>query len=227
MRRDVKDPRSTPEVAPGVQADSRVHDDHATSLREIHLGTVQQNVSRLAGAQAQAVTWSLAITAAACAASTGMHSPAAALAAVGVCLALWMVHATHLAAERAWRALYADMLNGGPVTATPEPLLGPRWARAGTLKAAASWSVLPVHAGVVVALLVVAADGARSLAELAIMTSDMAQNFAGISLRAFYEAVSRGEVPPGSVGSQMGLSDPEAAWSAYVAGLERARRGLV
>lgn len=68
-----------------------------------------------------------------------------------------MVHATHLAAERAWRALYADMLNGGPVTATPEPLLGPRWARAGTLRAAASWSVLPVHAGVVVALLVVAA----------------------------------------------------------------------
>lgn len=140
MRRDVKDPRSTPEVAPGVQADSRVHDDHATSLRELHLGTVQQNVSRLAGAQAQAVTWSLAITAAACAASTGLHSPAAALAAVGVCLALWMVHATHLAAERAWRALYADMLNGGPVTATPEPLLGPQWARAGTLRAAASWS---------------------------------------------------------------------------------------
>lgn len=157
MRRDVKDPRSTPEVAPGVQADSRVHDDHATSLRELHLGTVQQNVSRLAGAQAQAVTWSLAITAAACAASTGLRSPAAALAAVGVCLALWMVHATHLAAERAWRALYADMLNGGPVTATPEPLLGPRWARVGTLKAAASWSVLPVHAGVVIALLVVAA----------------------------------------------------------------------
>ena len=157
MRRDVKDPRSTPEVAPGVQADSRVHDDHATSLRELHLGTVQQNVSRLAGAQAQAVTWSLAITAAACAASTGLRSPAAALATVGVCLALWMVHATHLAAERAWRALYADMLAGSPVTATPEPLLGPRWARAGTLKAAASWSVLPVHGGVVVALLVVAA----------------------------------------------------------------------
>lgn len=75
--------------------------------------------------------------------------------------------------------------------------------------------------------LVASADGARNLAELAVMTSDMAQNLAGISLRAFYEAVSRGEVSPGSVGSQMGLSDPEAAWSAYVAGLERARRGLV
>ena len=49
------------------------------------------------------------------------------------------------------------MLAGGPVTATPEPLLGPRWARADTLRTATSWSVLPVHAGVVVALLVVAA----------------------------------------------------------------------
>ncbi|CED91322.1 hypothetical protein [Actinomyces succiniciruminis] len=126
-------------------------------LRAAHLATVAATISRLAAAQQQAVTWALTISAAMTTASVAMGSPLPAVAGAVACTALWMTHAVHLTAERAWRALYAALLDGGPVTATPRELLGPSWSHAGTWQAARSWSVAPLHGAITASLLVIAA----------------------------------------------------------------------
>lgn len=124
-------------------------------LRAAHLGTVAATVTRLAAAQQQTITWALTISAAMTTASVALDSPLPAVAGIVACTALWMIHAVHLTAERAWRALYADLLAGGPVSATPADLLGPEWSHTGTWRAVRSWSVAPLHGAITTGLLTI------------------------------------------------------------------------
>lgn len=115
--------------------------------RRAHLQVLADTVTRLASAQAQTVTWALALTTATIAAdtvTTGNGLPA--LAGVVTNLVLWFTHASYLAGERAWRETYAACLQDDNLRTSPAPLLGPRWARKGIPAAAASWSVAPTHA---------------------------------------------------------------------------------
>ena len=110
--------------------------------RRAHLQVLADTVTRLASAQAQTVTWALALTTATIAANTvtaGNGLPA--LAGVVTNLVLWFTHASYLAGERAWRETYAACLQDDDLRTSPAPLLGPRWARKGIPAAAASWSL--------------------------------------------------------------------------------------
>lgn len=114
--------------------------------RRAHLQVLADTVTRLATAQAQTVTWALALTTATIAAEATTSNGLPALAGVVTNLVLWFTHATYLAGERAWRETYAACLQDDDLRTSPAPLLGPRWARKGIPAAAASWSVAPTHA---------------------------------------------------------------------------------
>ena len=125
-------------------------------LRGQHLAQLGATIARSATTQTQTVTWALTLTAASTTAAATLHSAVPAAMGLLTCLTLWLIHATHLAGERAWRALYADILAGGPLAATPDKLLGPHWNRTGICRAATSWSVAPIHAALSGALLATA-----------------------------------------------------------------------